>query len=157
MPEIVVLALRVGLLALLWLFVLAAVRAVRTDLRADPERRPVVAGAGRPGAAPDGDGRSSAARRVVVVAGPLAGTSLDLEQTPVTFGRSAGNALVLDDDYVSGRHARLSPSPGAWVLEDLGSTNGTFLGTERVGEPVAVPLGVPVRMGRTVLELRRAP
>ena len=155
MPEIVVLALRVGLLALLWLFVLAAVRAVRTDLRADPERRLVTASTRGPGGGATGE-PSSAARRVVVVAGPLAGTSVELTSTPVTFGRSAGNALVLDDDYVSGRHARLSPSPGAWVLEDLGSTNGTFVGTERVQQPVALPLEVPVRMGRTVLELRRA-
>ena len=62
---------------------------------------------------------------------------------------------MLDDDYASTAHARLSPGEGAWVLEDLGSTNGTWLGREKVTDAVPVPLGTPVRVGRTVLELRR--
>jgi len=62
---------------------------------------------------------------------------------------------VLDDDYASGRHARLSPQDGRWVLEDLNSTNGTFLGRAKVVGSVPVQPGTPVRIGRTVLELRR--
>jgi pSer/pThr/pTyr-binding forkhead associated (FHA) protein len=62
---------------------------------------------------------------------------------------------VLDDDFASGRHARLSLDRGTWILEDLGSTNGTFLGRNKVHTPTAIEPGTPVRIGRTVLELRR--
>ena len=92
---------------------------------------------------------------MVVTAGPLRGTSLSLGSTPILIGRAPECTLVLDDDFASGRHARLFPQDGGWAVEDLGSTNGTFLGGVRVGEPTRVDLGVPVRVGRTVLELRR--
>jgi pSer/pThr/pTyr-binding forkhead associated (FHA) protein len=73
----------------------------------------------------------------------------------VLIGRAPECTLVLDDDFASGRHARLFPQDGGWAVEDLGSTNGTVLGGVRVAEPTRVDLGVPVRVGRTVLELRR--
>lgn len=62
---------------------------------------------------------------------------------------------MLEDDYASGRHARFSLQNGIWVVEDLGSTNGTYLGRTRLEAPTVVEPGVPVRIGRTVLELRR--
>ncbi len=91
----------------------------------------------------------------MVTEGPLAGTSLPLGSSPVLIGRAPECTLVLDDDFASARHARLFPQDGGWAVEDLGSTNGTFLGGVRVGEPTRIDLGVPVRVGRTVLELRR--
>jgi len=62
---------------------------------------------------------------------------------------------VLTDDYASTRHARLFPQDGQWLLEDLGSTNGTYLDRQKVTEPTPVSIGVPIRIGKTVLELRR--
>jgi pSer/pThr/pTyr-binding forkhead associated (FHA) protein len=73
----------------------------------------------------------------------------------VLIGRAPECTLVLDDDFASARHARLFPQDGGWVVEDTGSTNGTFLGGVRVTDPARVEPGVPVRVGRTVLELRR--
>jgi pSer/pThr/pTyr-binding forkhead associated (FHA) protein len=74
----------------------------------------------------------------------------------VLIGRAPECTLVLDDDFASARHARLVPQGGGeWVVEDLGSTNGTFLGSARVEGPTRVEAGAPVRVGRTVLELRR--
>ncbi len=87
--------------------------------------------------------------------GSLRGTTLTLGQAPVLIGRAPECTLVLDDDYASARHARLFPQDGSWLAEDLGSTNGTFLGGTRLTEPTRVEAGVPVRVGRTVLELRR--
>ncbi len=159
--ELVVQLVKFGLLALLWLFVLSAVRVVRADLYGAPGRR---RGAGRdrspaaaaaPGSDQAGTGRRSAARRLVVTEGPLAGTALTLGETPITIGRGDDCTLVLTDDYASTRHARLHLGDGAWLVEDLGSTNGTYLGNARVTAPTPVPLGQPVRIGRTSLELRR--
>ena len=87
-------------------------------------------------------------RTLVVTDGSLRGTTLTLGQAPVLIGRAPECTLVLDDDFASGRHARLFPQDGGWVVEDLGSTNGTFLGGVRVTEPTRVEPGVPVRVGR---------
>jgi pSer/pThr/pTyr-binding forkhead associated (FHA) protein len=92
---------------------------------------------------------------LVVTAGSLKGTTIPLGQAPILIGRAPESTLVLDDDYASGRHARLSLRHGVWMVEDLGSTNGTFLGRNRVQDPVPIAPGAQVRIGRTVLELRR--
>jgi len=156
---LVVGVVKFALLALLWLFVVAAFRALRTDLTSSTVPRAPVAAAGRaparaPAPPPSG-GRRSAARKLVVTEGALAGTSIRLGDTPVTLGRADDSTLVLTDDYASNRHARLVPGDGAWMLEDLGSTNGTYLGGTKVTRPTAVPIGQPIRIGKTVLELRR--
>lgn len=91
---------------------------------------------------------------LVVTAGSLAGTRLRLGDGPILIGRAEDSTLVLDDDYASTRHARLLRNGPTWILEDLGSTNGTYLDRSRISAPVQVHVGVPVRIGRTVLELR---
>jgi pSer/pThr/pTyr-binding forkhead associated (FHA) protein len=153
--------LRAVVLVLMWGLVLAAILAVRHDVfssrpraaAATPKAPRPDQRAGAPAKQPRT--KASAARTLVVTAGPLAGTTLQLSQTPITIGRAAGSTLVLADDYVSTNHARLSPSGEAWILEDLGSTNGTFLDRAKVAEPTPVPVGTPIRVGKTVLELRR--
>ena len=74
---------------------------------------------------------------------------------PVTLGRAQDSTIVLDDDYVSSRHARIFPRDGQWFVEDLGSTNGTYLDRTKVTSPTPVTIGVPIRIGKTVLELRK--
>ena len=161
---LVVAAVKFGLLALLWLFVVLAFRTVRSDLfgtpaRTPPAARPVPAAAAprSPAAPPAPGGRRgrSAARKLVVTEGALAGTTIGLGDAPVTLGRADDSTLVLTDDYASSRHARLVPGDGAWLVEDLGSTNGTYLGAAKVVRPTPVPLGQQIRIGKTVLELRR--
>ena len=152
--ELVVSLVKYGLLLLLWLFIIAAVRTVRTDLYGARPARAAPVAAPRAQSVPPAPPRS-AARKLVVTEGPLAGTSLTLGTAPVTLGRADDSTLVLTDDYASNRHARLVPGDGAWVVEDLGSTNGTHLGPDLVERPTPVPLGQPIRIGKTVLELRR--
>lgn len=147
----VVALVKFGLLALIWLFVVAALRVVRADLAPRSGRAPAAA---PPAAAAPARPRSSA-RRLVVTDGALTGTTLTLDDTAVTLGRADDSTLVLTDDYASTHHARLVPGDGAWVIEDLGSTNGTFLDGERLTRPTPVPLGHEIRVGRTALELRR--
>ena len=60
------------------------------------------------------------------------------------------------DDYASSRHARIYPDrDGQWIVEDLGSTNGTYLDRSRLTTPTPIPLGAPIRIGKTVIELRK--
>ncbi len=160
MNELSLTIIRVAFLAVLWLFVIAAIGVVRTDLLGGPAtskrgkaRPPQPARQARP-AKPARPGRGSP-RLLVVTAGALKGTTLDLAQQQITLGRANDATLVLNDDYASSRHARIFPQDGQWIVEDLGSTNGTYLDRQKVTRPMPVPAGVPIRIGKTVLELRR--
>ena len=93
--------------------------------------------------------------RLVVTAGPLRGTTLPLGSAAILIGRAPSCTLVLDDDYSSQQHARVFPRSGEWYVEDLGSTNGTFVGKTRVEEPTLLPLGSQLRVGQSTLELQR--
>lgn len=153
--------IRVAFLAVLWLFVIAAVGVVRTDLfgpalsgrqqrrqqKAQRAKAPRAPRGGRPG--------RGTPQRLLVTGGSLAGTSIGLADQQITIGRANDATLVLSDDYASSRHARLFPQNGQWIVEDLGSTNGTYLDRQKVTQPTPVPAGVPIRIGKTVLELRR--
>jgi len=161
MSNLTLLLIRLAFLAVLWLFVIAAVGVVRTDLfgasrpgrqrrrqRKAPQVKPPRQA--RPGRASRGT-----PQRLLVTAGGLAGTSIGLSDQQITIGRANDATLVLNDDYASTRHARLFPQDGQWIVEDLGSTNGTYLDRQKVTQPTPVPPGVPIRIGKTVLELRR--
>lgn len=157
MPEVVLAVARFGFLALLWIFVFAVVGVIRRDLFAGARQSRLVAtprGLGVPAAAAPRAKRGRQPRQLVVTAGSLAGTRITLSEAPITMGRAEDSTLVLTDDYASARHARLVPRAGQWLVEDLGSTNGTYLDRAKVTGPTPVPLGVPIRIGRTALELR---
>ena len=154
---LVVGVVKYGLLLLLWLIILAMVRTIRLDLTGRPARSPAPVRSTAPPAAPRAakTGRSrSTARQLVVTDGALRGTTVTLDGSPVTLGRAHDSTLVLTDDYASNKHARLTAGDGAWLLEDLGSTNGTYLGQSKVTGQTPVPLGTPIRIGKTVMELR---
>jgi pSer/pThr/pTyr-binding forkhead associated (FHA) protein len=150
-PELVLQLTRAGFLALLWLFVLVALRVVRSDLYAASGLRAIMPGGGRVTAR---SGRARAARQLLVTQGPLAGSRITLDSRPILIGRADDSTLKLDDDYASTRHARISQQGEEWYVEDLGSTNGTYLDRAKVTGPTRVPLGTPVRIGKTVIELR---
>jgi pSer/pThr/pTyr-binding forkhead associated (FHA) protein len=150
-PELVLQLTRAGFLALLWLFVLVALRVVRSDLYAASGLRALVPGSGRATAR---TGRGRTPRQLIVTQGALAGTRISLDSRPILIGRADDSTLVLDDDYASTRHARIAMQGDEWYVEDLGSTNGTYLDRAKVTGPTRVPLGVPVRIGKTVIELR---
>jgi len=169
MSELTFTLLRLGYLVLLWVFVLTAIGVLRRDLstraagggsdrRGKRGRRDGAAPRASLGAAPAGPTTAPRTpvqpKRLVVTAGSLAGTSLPLTNASILIGRSPGSTLVLDDDYSSSRHARIFPQGNQWFLEDLGSTNGTFIGEQQVTGVVPLPVGVGVQIGRSVVELQ---
>ena len=165
MSELVLTLLRLGFLLLLWSLVVITVLVLRRDLRAPRDARPLVAEPVRtakpakPPKAPRGEKtpkpKSGGPRSLVVVEGPLTGTVIPLGAADVTIGRAPSSTLVLDDDYASNAHARLSLVNGSWVVQDLGSTNGTWIDRQRITTPTPLSVGHQLKVGRTVLELRR--
>ncbi|HET6636563.1 MAG TPA: FHA domain-containing protein [Streptomyces sp.] len=169
MSELTLTVMRLGFLAVLWLFVIVAVQVIRSDLfgtrvtqragrrqEARPQQRPQE----RPSRAPAqrrgrGGGRG-APTKLVVAEGSLTGTTVALQGQTITLGRAHDSTIVLDDDYASSRHARIYPDrDGQWIVEDLGSTNGTYLDRSRLTTPTPIPPGAPIRIGKTVIELRK--
>lgn len=158
------LVLRVGLLALLWIFVFIVIYSVRSDMFGPRMPRSVRAAAEAHRTAPAAASADTSAtpatpdavplRRLVITAGPKAGTSLDLPETGLTIGRSSGAGLQVSDDYTSTNHARVSKQGEGWVIEDLGSTNGTFLNGKRVTDSTPIPANTTIRVGTTQFELR---
>lgn len=215
--ELTLLVLRLGFLAVLWLFIFAIVYALRSDLFgqrvrklaesnpnqfpepgrpadaaspfADPTQSgqtergtpatpsapsapipfgqgpgsqqpaPIssLSGPGTPGApgAANAMATVNTASRLVITSGPKAGTAILLGREPLTIGRSNDSGLVVRDDFTSTHHARLLLWNDEWMLQDLDSTNGTFLGEARVTVPTRVPLDTTVKIGTTTFELRR--
>jgi hypothetical protein len=150
--EIVLQIFRFGFLLLLWLFIFAAFRVVRADLFGGRAGR--VSSVPPRAATPGKKKARGAPKTLVVTAGPLTGTKITLGDQPILIGRADDSTLVLTDDFASSRHARLTNRSGQWYVEDLGSTNGTYLDQQRVQGPLLISPGQPIRIGQTVLELR---
>ena len=167
MTEFALTLLRLAFLGALWLFIIITVIALRRDLMQPREARPPARQSSRPPKparqpkAPKPPKPAKAAKHakagpsLVVTEGPLAQTVIPLGTAQVTIGRAPDSTLVIDDDYASSRHARIYPGDDGWIVEDLGSTNGTWVDRTRITSPTVLPPGVPLRIGRTTLQLQR--
>jgi len=158
MSELTLFLIRIAYLAILWIFVLSAISVIRSDMFG--ARVPEAARAAEPKGRERKAAKQPAKRRgspthVLVVEGSNAGQRAELEAAPILVGRGTDAAIRLDDDYVSTRHARIAASGDQWFVEDLGSTNGTYIGTVRITQPTTITLGTQVRIGKTILELRK--
>ena len=156
MSELTLFLIRIAYLAILWIFVLSAVSVIRSDMFG--ARVPETArGAAveKPRKQPKNRARKGVPTHVLVVDGQNAGERAELAEAPILIGRGSDAAIRLDDDYVSTRHARIAASGDQWFVEDLGSTNGTYIGTVRISQPTTLTLGTQVRIGKTILELRK--
>ncbi len=163
MSELTLTVVRLGLLVLLWLFVFSIVGVLRGDLYGTRIVHRSGGGDGRSRIRPVSNAapihRPPRPRRgptaLTVVEGALRGTTIPLKPAGVLLGRNPECTLVLDDEYASGRHARIFQDDGSWFVEDLGSTNGTYVAGERLTGARQVDEGAQLRIGTTVLELRR--
>ena len=158
MQELTLMLLRFAYLAILWIFVLGAVSVIRSDMfgaRVPETARAAGGGKGRqPKQKPPAKRRGSPSQ-VVVTSGTNSGATAALDEAPILIGRGSDAAIRLEDDYVSTRHARIAASGDQWFVEDLGSTNGTYIGTVRITQPTTITLGTQVRIGKTILELHK--
>ncbi|HWH98031.1 MAG TPA: FHA domain-containing protein [Pseudolysinimonas sp.] len=177
MSELTLLVLQLAFLLLLWGFVFFVIYSLRSDLFGQRARRMVpsaplprdAAPTPRPAAsaqvadpAPtepiaraDPSATAATPTRLVITSGPREGMEIDLPPEQLTIGRSSESGLVIRDDYTSTHHARLMLWGENWVIQDLDSTNGTFLDGSRVTLPTAVTPDTPVTIGTTTFELRR--
>lgn len=167
MSDILLSALKIGYLALLWVFVLLAANVIRTDLfgrrvpaaeipaQATPAPKPAKQSRREKRQRLAAPATTSRPGRLLVTNGPQVGMAAEVDQagTYVVIGRSADCAIVLDDDFVSTRHARVVNGENGLYLEDLGSTNGTYVNGRRITAPTSVGTEDEIRIGRTILKL----
>ncbi len=160
MSELTLFLIRFAYLAILWIFVLSAISVIRSDMFG--ARVPETARDAGPARGKGGKSKTKAPTQrrgspthLIVVEGDNAGARAELAEAPLLIGRGSDAAIKLDDDYVSTRHARVAANGDEWFVEDLGSTNGTYVGAVRITQPTTIGLGNQVRIGKTILELRK--
>ena len=174
MTELTFALLKYGFLILLWVFIWLAVRSLRKDIetfsprpsrarrrrereahktQTEPPQAPRPHRGSHAGAASAAPAQPTL---LVIIDGPLAGSSVPLSDADITLGRAASNTVVLDDEFVSSRHARVYRDirSGQWAIEDLNSTNGTVVNQQRINRSTILPARIPVRIGATTFELR---
>ncbi|MEL4505568.1 FHA domain-containing protein [Luteococcus sp. H138] len=161
MPEFLAAALRLGFLALIWVFIALAAGVIRTDIFGERPSAGTAGGgrrrfgrnkaaAAQPAAV---EPRNEIARQLVITEGRSKGTVCPLEGV-MGLGRAPSSTIIIDDDFSSSRHAILRPdADGSWVLEDLNSTNGTYVNAVKLTQPTRVGPGDLIRIGRTQLRL----
>ena len=166
MSQLTLLVLQFGFLALLWAFIFIIVFALRSDLFGQRVRRLAPVPTAPASAAPSpatprlaanadtSPATRESASRLMLTSGAKAGAEVPLTGDEITIGRSSDSSLIIRDDYTSTHHARLMVWNGQWMLQDLDSTNGTFLAGSRVNAPIPIPLNTPIKVGATTFELR---
>lgn len=147
MPDLVLDLLKYVFLAVLYLFIARAVRAVYLEIRPPKSATEV------PSRAPARRGKPP--RHAAVVEGGARDGKLFELGSELIIGRADKCHVVLDDTYVSQMHARIFARGDTYMVEDLGSTNGTYLNRRRLTSPTELQRGDHVKVGKTVLEMRR--
>lgn len=168
MPDTLLNVLKYFLFALLWLFFLRAMRAVYVEVKSSPasvgETPPIGAPARMPGEAPAAarfapsvTGRKIPLLRLTVTSPPdRSGTVYELADEESVIGRAAGCAISIGDDtFISHLHARIFLRGSEFWIEDLGSTNGSFVNQKKLTSPVPLRNGDRVQVGRTVIEVEK--
>ena len=144
-------AIKYGLLVLLYLFIWRSLRRVVRDVRTQSPSSGRTRGRSR--AAEDAPATTAS---IIVVHEPDGAKPRTFKlATSMLVGRAAECEIRVDDTYASQQHARVFGRSGGWYVEDLGSTNGTFVNDQRLGAPAMVQPGDKIRVGTTVLELKR--
>ncbi len=168
MSDLALYIVRIAFLVVLWIFIFSIISVIRADLFGQkvvsrvanantPQRvsSPVIPSA--PTAAVPlltSEASGQTATYLEITQGDRKGTTIRLDRREITIGRAENSDLVITDEYASTHHAKLVLINNDWMLQDLNSTNGTFIDANRVGTPVVAKLNTPIRIGKTVFELR---
>lgn len=161
MSELALFLVRIGFVAVLWIFILSLLSVIRADLygrrvisRIAKQNAPsLVAGSATELGLAEGD--SFEPTQIAIITGRNAGSSIQIDgKKELLIGRAASSDLVISDEFASSMHAKLVLVGEDWVLQDLNSTNGTFLDGKKVTTPATVGAGMNIRIGTTNFELR---
>jgi len=168
MSELALFIVRIAFLVVLWIFLFSIISVIRADLFGQkivsrvaeanaPQRvsSPVMPAA--PSNATENlmtEPTGVNATKLVITEGDRKGHTLRLDRREISIGRADNSDLVISDEYASTHHAKLVLVNNDWLLQDLNSTNGTYLDGSRIGTPAVVKLNTPMRIGKTVFELR---
>ncbi len=161
-PDPIAVMLKFGFLAVLYLFLLWIARSALRDLRRGEDAAPATAGPGKgaPGGghdgALDGDGLPPDLRprlEVVAAKGHEPGDAFAV-RSGAQLGRSGSADVPIDDSFASASHARIYPSARGVFIEDLGSTNGTYVNGRQITRPLQLEVDDTVRIGDTELRYR---
>jgi pSer/pThr/pTyr-binding forkhead associated (FHA) protein len=141
-PNGVFIALRFLFLVLLYVFIILLIRAIYRDMKA-----PAYEAATKPSRRK----KQAKPQLVVVAADRNIGARYDLADH-ITIGRAPGSNIVIDDTYASQLHARVFKSDGAFFIEDLGSTNGTYINGRKISYAIELREGDRIKIGKMVFE-----
>ena len=161
MSELALFLVRTGFLVLLWIFIFSIISVIRADLfgqkvvsRVAQANVPAVFSSPAVTSSAPTQPADLKATKLVVTAGDKVGTEIALAGRQLTIGRAGDSDLIVDDEYASTHHAKLVFINGDWLIQDLDSTNGTFLDGQKVSTPLPVAMNTQVRVGQTTFELR---
>ncbi len=159
MSDLALFLVRIGFLAVMWFFVFSIISVIRADLFGQKIFSKVAAAnapkvVSSPIAASSPVGEPKGATKLVVTEGVRKGLEIALRGRELTIGRSEDSDLIVDDEFASTYHAKLVLLNGEWMLQDLNSTNGTYLDGVKVTTPTTLKLKSTVRVGKTSFELR---
>lgn len=161
MSELALFLVRTGFLVLLWIFIFSIISVIRADLfgqkvvsRVAQANVPSVFSSPGISSAEGLSPQDIKATKLLVTAGEKVGTEIALSGRQLTIGRAADSDLIVDDEYASTNHAKLVFINGEWLIQDLDSTNGTYLDGQKLSTPLPVPMNTAVRVGQTTFELR---
>ena len=161
MSELALFLVRIGFVAVLWIFILSLLSVIRADLygrrvisRIAKQNAPSLA-AGSVTELGLVEGDSFEPTQIAIITGRNAGSSLPIDgKKEILIGRATSSDLIIGDEFASSMHAKLVLVGEDWVLQDLNSTNGTFLDGKKVTTPATIRAGMNIRIGTTNFELR---
>jgi pSer/pThr/pTyr-binding forkhead associated (FHA) protein len=162
--ELALLLVRIGFVAVLWIFIFSLLSVIRADIYGRRVIRTVAQQSGSsvtnvdtgdtPEIATESEVESGGPSHLYVITGVSAGSRIPLDKRELFIGRAPSCELIVTDEFASSQHAKVVHIGGDWVIQDLDSTNGTYVDGVRIQTPEVLRMNVPVRVGKTTFELR---
>jgi pSer/pThr/pTyr-binding forkhead associated (FHA) protein len=136
---------RIAVVVAIWLFIFLCIALIRRDVfgsHLNPRKN----------RSSRDDQRPTSLR---VVSGQLTGTVIPLSGVDILIGREPGSSLTFSDDFVSAKHARIFTNQKVWFIEDLQSTNGTFVNSKKISKVTELAVGDKIKIGRSTMRVEK--